>query len=245
MAFLDYFWLFSSVVIGGILAMILGRYREILFKVIIPFTGAYILGITVLHLMPIVFSQGDHEIGLYILFGFFIQIFLEQLSRGIEHGHVHLQHEKQHHSMWISLVIGLGIHAFLEGIPLSIYPELHEQLHHGEHNHNHLLVGVILHKAPAAFALVAILQSMQLSMIVIWLTLLAFAMMSPLGAWMATIITPSKEFIVFTTSIIIGLFLHISTTTIYEADEHGSHHISRQKIMAILTGVGLALLTLH
>ena len=244
MVFLDYFWLFSAVVFGGVLAMTLGQYREMLFKVIIPFTGAYILGITVLHLMPIVFSQGDHEIGLYILMGFFIQIFLEQFSRGIEHGHVHLQHEKQRR-MWLSLIIGLGIHAFLEGIPLSIYPELHEQLHHGEDNHNHLLIGVILHKAPAAFALVAILQSMRLSNIVIWSALIGFAVMSPLGAWIATFVTPSRAFIVFITSLIIGLFLHISTTTIFEADDQGSHHISRYKIVAILSGVGLALLTLH
>lgn len=224
--------------------MVLGAYRNVLFKVIIPFTGAYILGITVLHLMPIVFSQGAHQVGIYILIGFFLQIFLEQFSQGIEHGHIHVVSHQQR-KIWFSLLIGLGVHALLEGIPLSIYPELHQELHHEEENHNHLLWGVIFHKAPAAFALVAILQAAQIKKTIIWVALLFFASMSPLGAWIASFTAPKEDAIIAITAVIIGLFLHISTTTIFEADDAGVHHISRQKIIAIIVGVTLALLTLH
>ena len=239
----EYLLLFLSVIIGGGLALVIKNYQKTLVKLIIPFTGAYILGITVLHLMPIVYSQGSHETGLYILLGFFIQIILEQFSRGIEHGHIHAP-ELPRVNILLSLMIGLGIHAFLEGIPLSIYPQLHESLHHHEETHNHLLVGIILHKAPAAFALTSILLLANFSKTIVASALIIFALMSPLGAFLSSFSQPNVETVTALTAITIGLFLHISTTTIFEADDKRQHRISYKKISAIILGVILALLTL-
>ena len=243
MSFVEYIYLFLSVIVGGGLAFLVSNSNNLIFKLLIPFTGAYILGITVLHLMPIVFHEGSHETGLYILIGFFVQIFLEQLSGGVEHGHIHGS-EQMSWNRFLPLFFGLGLHALLEGIPLSVYSDLHQVMHHHEDNHNHLLLGVILHKAPAAFALVSIMRVSKIKTHYILLGLIGFALMSPFGAMLAEYLHPDPDTIVFFTAVIIGLFLHISTTTIFEADERRQHRISWTKIGAIVMGVGLALLTL-
>ena len=239
----DYVFLFFSVIIGGGIGLLIKKESDFIFKLLIPFTGAYILGITVLHLMPVVYASGSHEVGLFVLLGFFIQIFLEQFSGGVEHGHIHTPNQPNLVKL-LPLFFGLGLHAYLEGFPLSVYPELHETLHEGEDSHNHLLLGVILHKAPAAFALTSILSLTQFNRFLIWVVLTFFALMSPLGAITAYFIQPNPDLIIFFTAVIIGLFLHVSTTTIFEADDKRQHRISWKKIGAIVGGVALALLTL-
>ena len=89
MSIWEYLALFLSVLFGGAVALVFKGLNKTIVKLVVPFTGAYILGITVLHLLPIVYSDHNHLIGLYILVGFFIQIGLDQFSKGIEHGHIH------------------------------------------------------------------------------------------------------------------------------------------------------------
>ena len=52
----------------------------------------FIIGMSFLHLLPEAFAATP-KAGLFVLLGFVIQIFLEFLSNGIEHGH---QHPHQH-----------------------------------------------------------------------------------------------------------------------------------------------------
>ncbi len=77
MAVFDYLLLFSSVLIGGGLAFYLRRNDKNLIQLLLSFSGAYILGITFLHLVPETYGEGQHT-GLFILLGFFIQLLLEQ-----------------------------------------------------------------------------------------------------------------------------------------------------------------------
>ena len=93
----QYLTLFLSVIGGGGLAFYIRKNTQALLKSVLSFSGAYILGISVLHLMPTVFTNQIENIGLWILGGFFIQLVLEQFSGGVEHGHVHApQHAKTH-----------------------------------------------------------------------------------------------------------------------------------------------------
>ncbi|NJN33858.1 MAG: hypothetical protein HC817_06025 [Saprospiraceae bacterium] len=122
--------------------------------------GAYLLGIIVLHLIPDAYAEGNQQIGLWVLGGFFIQLALEQLSLGVEHGHIHDHHHTSKPLFALQVMLGLSIHALIEGLPLSIYADLHEHAshnHHHNHNHNSLFYGVIMHKAPEAFALALLL----------------------------------------------------------------------------------------
>ena len=93
MAIWTYILLFFAVIGGGGLAFYMKSQQQQLLKLILSFSGAYILGISVLHLMPTVFSTHEIQVSYWVLAGFVLQLFLEQLSRGVEHGHLHASHQ--------------------------------------------------------------------------------------------------------------------------------------------------------
>ena len=92
---MSYVILFLSVVIGSVLVFIYKPNQKGL-RLLLAFSGAYLLAITVLHLLPEVYqaSEMGNKIGLLILFGILLQSILESFSKGIEHGHSHLKGKK-------------------------------------------------------------------------------------------------------------------------------------------------------
>lgn len=243
MDILEYIQLFGAVLLGGGLGFWLKANNKTNLQLVLSFSGAYILGITALHLMPGVFFEGNSSAGLWLLLGFVIQLLLEQFSGGVEHGHIHALHQAST-KLAIPIMLGLSFHAFLEGIPLSYYEsftEVHLEHHHG---HEHLLYGIILHKAPAAFALVILLLSSQFSNKATWVCLLIFAAMSPLGSFVGTFIPMDFKMQQIFLAIVIGSFLHISTTILFEVDTTSHHKISFKKMGVIFLGLGMAMFTL-
>lgn len=242
MTLIEYILLFFSVVLGGGIAFYLRKNNKEILSLVLSFSGAYILGVTVLHLMPGTFHNASSQQGLFVLLGFSIQLFLEQFSGGVEHGHMHA-HKGADAGFAVSIMIGLCVHAFMEGMPLGTYEDFHAHTHGHEAGHNHLLLGIILHKAPAAFALVLLLLMSGFSKKIVWLCLLLFAIMSPLGGLIGEYAQFDFEMQQIVVAIVVGSFLHISTTIIFEADG-GSHKILGKKLFAIIGGMGMALLTL-
>lgn len=237
-----YIILFLTVIAGGLTAVLIKNYNAANLRLVLSFSGSYILGITILHLMPGVYTSVSESAGLWVLLGFFIQLLLEQFSKGVEHGHIHKGHK--HPNFAASIMLGLCLHAFLEGLPLSNYTEFH-QLHHGAgHDDNHLFFGIIVHKAPAAFALVTLFLWSNRSLFFVILNLFIFALMSPLGAFTSALFSPEPEVVAKMVALVIGSFLHISTTILFEADDSHQHKIPWKKMLAILIGMGLALLTI-
>ena len=136
--------LFFCAFFGGIAIFLVKSDKSQLLKLILSFSGAYLFAITVLHLIPDAYSGTDKaEIGIFILIGFLLQIFLEQFSEGVEHGHIHKHHDS-HVFPW-GIMISLCLHGFLEGMPLA------------RDQNNELIFGISLHHIPAAFALASIL----------------------------------------------------------------------------------------
>ncbi|MCZ8134453.1 MAG: zinc permease, partial [Algoriphagus sp.] len=105
---------------AGLLVFFAPVFREKYFKLVLVFAGSYLFSITILHIIPELFSSdfGTGEMGLYILFGFLLQQLLEFWSSGIEHGHIH-KHQSETSKGVFTLMTGLFIHAFLEGTLLS------------------------------------------------------------------------------------------------------------------------------
>lgn len=240
----EYLTLFLTVLIGGGIGLYLQRQRFDNLKLVLSFSGAFLMGISVLHLMPTVYLQQKEQAGLWILLGFFIQLFLEQLSTGVEHGHVHAE-DKAPKGFAIQIMLGLCLHAFMEGMPLSGYAGIHDAEHAGHsHNHNHLLFGIILHKAPAAFALVMVLVGSGLKRSLVITYLFIFAAMTPAGALLTQLTKLSPDTFSVLLAVVIGSFLHIATTILFESGGSRSHHVSGKKILAILLGVSLSLLTM-
>lgn len=233
--------------LGGGVAFYLRQNSSRYLSIILSFSGAYILGITVLHLLPTVFVGGEEQIGLWILCGFFIQLMLEQLSSGVEHGHIHA-HQQARPAFAMQIMLGLCIHAFMEGMPLSNYDEFHAHIYGHDHSNDHLLYGIILHKAPAAFALVLLLLLSEFSKTFVLTCLVVFALMSPLGAGTADYLYQTgvlkPDVLKIIVAIVIGSFLHIATTILFEVDDSSHHKISWQKMLAIIVGIGGAIATM-
>lgn len=238
----EYLLLIFSVIFGGGIAFYFKKTNKKVLDVVLAFSGAYLLGIVMLHIIPETYAIGGTDIGVFVLAGFLIQIVLEQLSQGIEHGHIHTSHHTDS-SFAISVMLGLCLHSFMEGIPISSYPDMQA------HAHNHLLWGIIIHKMPAAFALVLIFILSGFSRKIILACLVIFSLMTPLGAFSADMLTKasilSEDWIPSLVGIVIGSFLHISTTILFESSSDKSHNFKIHKLLGILIGFGIAILTMH
>src|SRR5690554_7466569 len=114
---MNYILLFLAVATGYVVARILNKSDLKNMEVVMAFSGAFLLSITVFELLPHVFGNPSKNIGAFIMFGILLQIFLEFFSKGAEHGHIHL-HSENKHFPWI-LFVSLSIHAFMEGFPIS------------------------------------------------------------------------------------------------------------------------------
>ncbi|MDC0908905.1 ZIP family metal transporter [Flavobacteriales bacterium] len=217
--------LFASVIIGAALVEIIKVKKNNKIQLLLTFSGAYLLSVSVLHLLPVIFTYDSHRyIGIYVLFGFLIQIILEHFSKGIEHGHGHFRNRQ---IIPFSVVISLCLHAFLEGIPLA------GQLHN--HAHNALLTGVVLHKLPVAIVLMTLFVQSNIGKKRSYALLLIFAAMSPLGVLTGELFTTLVNYQNEIMAIVIGVFLHISTTILFESST--DHKFSLQKILIIITAI--------
>jgi zinc and cadmium transporter len=230
--------LFLLTLIGGSIPLLLKEFRSSWMTLMLAFSGSFLLGITTLHLLPEAFHELGEKAGLYILSGFFLQFVLQRLSHGIEHGHVHDKHDT--HQAIFPIFIGLSIHAFMEGIPLGYnYQNQGVTL-------PSIFLGVASHKLPEAITLCSLLMVSK-TVKSKWLILILFAVMSPLSAILAMYYGQKFHFIanllVYIIPIVIGSFLHISTTVLYESGTQ-HHQLSRQKVIAVLLGLGFALCTL-
>ncbi len=237
MELIDYIILFVSAFLGGSLIFLIKTNLNKKLKLLLSFSGAYLFSITVLHLLPDVYSTGDSYVGLFILAGFGFQIFLEQFSEGIEHGHIHVH---QHHGMAFpfGIMISLSLHAFLEGMPLV-------DISGGTHHEHTLLYGIALHHIPAAFALTSVLYQSHVKKIHVIIMLVLFAAMTPLGSLTSNILQNQSigmisNYFHYMMGIVIGIFLHISTTILFESNV--DHRFNFYKMIAIIIGASLAVI---
>ncbi len=106
-----YLALIIPVILGFILVQLIKPNSKHL-QLFLSFSGAYLLSVTVLHLIPEVFSHQREHIGLFILLGIVLQTGLEYLSKGAEHGHIH-GHDFEKRIPW--LLIGKFIPACISG----------------------------------------------------------------------------------------------------------------------------------
>ncbi|MBL4640529.1 MAG: ZIP family metal transporter [Verrucomicrobiales bacterium] len=205
-------------------------------KLLIAFSGAYLLSITVLHLLPEVFTGDDRGayFGSFVLVGFFIQVMLEYLSGGIEHGHAHTHRSA---GLPVGLMIGLCLHAFLEGMPLGGGDAGHSHEHSHSHGVEPLLLGIVLHKYPVAMVFLAMLLNSGLGKPKAFGLLAVFAAMAPLGTLLSGV-EMVGQYNRESLAIVIGIFLHVSTTILFESSE--DHRFNAYKMMAIAVGLALA-----
>ncbi|WP_348813959.1 ZIP family metal transporter [Flavobacterium maritimum] len=211
-----------SVLIGYILALVIKPKKKTNLKLLLAFSGSFLLSLTVMHLLPEVYESHDHNIGIFIMIGILFQIILEFFSKGAEHGHVH-GHEIISHIPWL-LFISLCIHAFLEGFPVS--------------HHHDLAIGIAIHHLPIAIILTTFFINASLNKKAIFFFMITFAVMTPLGTLLSDYLPILSTYHTEITAVVIGILFHISSTIIFETTE--GHKFNIAKVSMIILGIALA-----
>jgi zinc transporter ZupT len=242
---LKFIVLFFTPLIAGLLVYLLPTGKTRSYRLLLVFAGSYLFGITVVHILPELYRQNSEVelLGLFVLAGFFLQQLLEYFTSGIEHGHIHTHDHDQHHSHHhhqisaIILLMALCIHAFLEGAMLSESPD-------GTYGYdvNAVLLGIALHRAPAAFALMTVLMHQLKSRNASLPYLIAFSLAAPLGLFISGYLVELELLtatgLTFLYALVSGNFLHISTTIVFESSP--DHHFNARKLTVAILGALVA-----
>lgn len=231
---MDYLILLSSIGLGALTVFLFRLNDPRHIKLLNAFTGAYLLTLTLLHLLPELYQveAGSAEfsalrIGGLMLAGFFLQIALDVISMGIEHGHAHPTHGR----MPIGVLTGLCLHAFVEALALG---DAHS--HPDPATRRFLLTAIVVHNFPVSIALLGMLLQSGMKRAQALALLGLFAAMAPLGMFISAH-TGLAHYARELMAIVIGIFMHISTTILFEASD--VHRFNVGKLVAIVTGTGL------
>lgn len=238
--------LFIAVIIS---AIFVERFRlnERLLQLLLAFSGAYLLTVAFTHIIPNIFKgQDSANLGYFVLLGFLIQLFIEYLSGGAEHGHGHCEEDHNHHNYSevkispYALLIGISLHAFFEGIPFANQFHNHADLGHS------LLVGIVIHKIPIAVVLMSLFLNSGSSRIRAYILITIFALAAPLGALLGGSIgellnMDIEYYYKIIMAILVGIFMHVSTTILFESNT--SHKFNFLKLIIIFIGISVAILT--
>ncbi|MEI8203895.1 MAG: ZIP family metal transporter, partial [Bacteroidota bacterium] len=208
MNFLVFSALFFPIVIAGFSIFLFSTSSRNL-KLITAFSGAFLLSISFVDILPEIYnSKQANLIGLFILLGFFIQLILDFLTKGVEHGHLHHQHEahEKHHVSPIPVMIGICIHSFLEGMPLA-------ENFHLQSLTNTLLTGIVIHNIPISMVLMSLLLHYGYSRRKSITFLLIFSLSSPLAVISSyyvggALLVNTEMFFNLVMAMVVGIFLH-------------------------------------
>ena len=225
---MTYLLLLASVLLGALVVLILKPSKKTV-RLLLAFSGAYLLSVAILHLLPEVYngSSDNNIMGICILAGVILQSVLESFSKGAEHGHIHIHTNGR--TFPRLLFVSLCVHAFSEGLPIY-------------HSGDNLLWAIIVHKIPIAIILTIFLVNSNFSKKTIGVFLSVFAFMSPLGVLLSDKIMFFELYKSEITAVIIGVFLHISTIILFESSEN--HNFNLHKFLAIIAGILLTVFTL-
>ncbi len=197
--------------------------RTMNFGLLLSFSGAFLLALTLFELLPEAYSLGKPRLtGIFIALGILMQLVLEYFSKGAEHGHVHDLTGGRF--PWL-LLCSLCLHAFLEGIPL-------------EHNAP-FMWGIVVHKIPVALILGGFLLRSDLSLTGAWVFMVFFSLMTPLGTLLGSLPALASAY-PYLQALVIGVVLHVATVILFESSV--AHALPWRKLAVIVLGMLLGYL---
>ncbi len=229
------------VIITGVFALYF-KLNQALFKLVLAFSAAYLFSTTIMHLLPEAYGSNNFKlVGLFIVVGFSVQLLIENLSAGLEHGHSHHHSDVCTKHFPYGIIIGLLIHSFLEGLP--VYHSDAADISQPGHSNQQLIFGLVIHNIPISFLFVALLKDHGVKWMSIIFFLVLFSMMAPLGFLFSYLVhtfqfmqVMSYQYIA--DAIVIGIFLFISTAILFETGD--DHKYSPTKIISMVLGIVLA-----
>jgi len=230
-----------SAIAGALLALVLPNDRPNLSRLILAFSGAYLLATGVMDLLPAIYSDGHsgsgaeaqhrdpHGIGAFILLGFLLQLLFEALSQGVEHGHRHIESLPSGRIPWMML-FGLSLHAFVESLPIGAAPE--------SENAAVLTRAIAVHNLPVGLVFFSLLRQLKIKPLSLYLSFAFFVSMAPLGIFAASHLPELSHAAPQLTAVTFGVFLHISTVILFESSK--GHGFNFAKLAAILLAFAAA-----
>ena len=217
---MQYLFLVLSVLFSFGFVAIVEPKKTLGLQLLLAFSGAFLLALTIFDLLPEAYTASDpRSMGIFIMIGILLQIFLEFFSKGAEHGHMHWNGQKKEFP-WL-LFVSLCIHSFMEGLPLT--------------SANPIFYGILIHKIPIALILSMFLLNSTLKTSHTIFFILIFSLMTPFGSYLANhmeFITTYKAPI---TAIVIGILLHISSVILFESSQ--GHTFNLRKLIVIFLGI--------
>ena len=206
-------------------------------RLLLSFSGAFLVSVVFLHMLPELYEAEGASIGAWVLAGFLLQVVLEFFSAGIEHGHLHGPGHGGHaHALpWLTMA-SLCLHSFTEGMPFAD-PSVAEDMP--------FLTGVLLHKMPMAIALATVLLRSGTNTVPAWTMLVLFAAAAPAGIAVGTLAGDWMDghFLHDMLGLAIGMLLHIGTTIILESAPE--HRFNGTRFIAVAIGAILAAFAVH
>jgi zinc and cadmium transporter len=206
--------LFIITLAGGSIPLWSQSWSEQRMKYLLAFSGAFLLSITLLHLIPETIEHSGHQAGLFILAGFFLQQIVQRFTHGVEHGHAHAGDHNHHHISVLPVFVGLAVHAFSEGLPLGISYTDTATL-------PSLYIAVALHKVPEAMLITSLVYASNRKRSKAWMSLIFFSLITPfagiLTSFLGSRYAGVEHFIHMCIPVIAGAFIHIATTYFLKA----------------------------
>jgi len=227
MTYLPHISLFLVTFVCGAISYMIQKKFDAAVKLFLSFSGAFLLATCVMHLLPELFESGDSNVAPFILLGFFMQILIEYISQGVEHGHIHAPHNASAYPGLIFL--GLCLHAFTEGLPLA-------DLEQDNLMSTPLYWGILLHKLPIAIVLVTLFTTYRVKRSTLLISLAFFALLAPFGGIIGKSIAQiyGHNVINYFLAASTGIFLHISTVILFETSHN--HRFNFLKLLFIIAG---------
>lgn len=220
---MTYILLILAVLLSFVLVYFFKPKRPAKTKLLLAFSGAFLLALTFFELVPKIYEQGNHRFyALFILLGVLLQVFLEFFSKGAEHGHMHWELDRNQFPY--VLFASLSLHALIEGVPI--------------HNDHGIIYGILVHKIPVAIVLSIFLINSKLNQGLAVLFMVLFALMTPLGSYLAHENSFIQNYSTELTALAVGVFLHISTIILFESAK--GHAFNLKKLIVIILGFGIA-----
>lgn len=250
---------FISVILGCFVALIIKPTNKQNIKLLLAFSGAFLLTMTVSHLLPEVYA--------HVLENYKVESLVENLDH-FDHSHHnhsdipshnHDHHNHDHDAMKeIGLFIMIGIvfqiileyfskgaehghvhiHEKMNKIPLLLFGSLCiHALFEGMpiSKHHHLSWAIAIHHFPIAIILTLFFLQAQLNKKLIIIFMCLFAFMTPFGTYLSNNLAFLDKFYVPISAFVIGILFHISSTIIFESSE--GHKFNLAKLIAIITGI--------
>lgn len=255
-----------AVLLGYMLAIVIKPANRRNIKLLLAFSGSFLLTLTVTHLLPEIYY---HEIEKTIQITHHHTTDSETVS---QESHIHTEsavhhtadaHDHHDHGSMkkIGLFIMLGIvfqilleffskgaehghvhiHEKFKKIPWALFFSLclHALLEGMPLSHHHnLAYGIAIHHFPIAIILTLFFLQAEMAKKAIFFFMICFAFMTPLGTYASQHLSFLSDYYTEISAVVVGILFHISSTIIFESSE--GHKFNLAKLIAIIAGIVLA-----